>query len=480
MFAMDAHLSDHDLLHLDESRARQLVEQDPAIGLWALLQLCALKRAQANQDPPESTPSSQIPPYKKAPGKKKPRGRGRKPGHAGSRRDRATKIDRHETHSLSCCPDCGGPVTPVRGKPRTRIVEDIAPTGPETTEHMIHSHYCPHCKKRVEPKVTSAMPKAAIGNRALLLGAWLHYGLGQTISQIQALFNSLFEFQLSAGALTQQWARLGLVFKPWHEQIGQAVRRGGVLHSDETGWRVNGKTHWLWCFTNPTASYYTIDPSRGSEVINNFLKDSFAGTLITDFFSAYNLVVAAKYQKCLAHLLRTIKDLDKGNDDAQWNALRRTLVRLLKDALALGARADREAPDFLSKRARIEVRMDSIINAPGAWEDADALRIVKRLRKFRAHLFTFLYEPAVPPDNNHAEREIRPAVIARKNSLHNTSDNGAELQALFLSIYRTLKRRRHDPLAVMAHALSTYIQTGQLPALPQAPATPAQPPPTQP
>jgi hypothetical protein len=82
---------------------------------------------------------------------------------------------------------------------------------------------------------------------------------------------------------------------------------------------------------------------------------------LTDFFSAYNLVAAAKYQKCLAHLLRTIKDVDKGNDDAQWNALRRTLVRLLKDALALGARADRDAPDYLSKRARIEVRMDSIM-----------------------------------------------------------------------------------------------------------------------
>jgi transposase len=478
---MDTPLSDHDLLHLDDRKASEIISAGPELVMWALLKLSAIARAQAaSTQTPESTPSSQIPPYKKAPGKKKPRGRGRKPGHVGSRRDQAAKIDRHETHSLSCCPDCGGAVTPVRGKPRTRIVEDIAPTGPETTEHTIHSHYCPHCKKRVEPKITSAMPKAAIGNRALLLGAWLHYGLGQTISQIQALFNSLFEFQLSAGALTQQWARLGLVFKPWREQIGQDVRRGGVLHSDETGWRVNGKTHWLWCFTNPTASYYTIAPSRGSEVINNFLKDSFAGTLITDFFSAYNLVDAAKYQKCLAHLLRTIKELDKGNDDAQWNALRRTLVRLLKDALALGARTDRDAPDYLSKRTRIEVRMDSIINAPGAWEDADALRIVKRLQKFRAHLFTFLHEPDVPPDNNHAEREIRPAVIARKNSLHNTSDNGAELQALFLSIYRTLKRRRHDPLAEMAHALSAYIQTGQLPALPQAPATPAQPTPAQP
>ena len=105
---------------------------------------------------------------------------------------------------------------------------------------------------------------------------------------------------------------------------------------------------------------------------------------------------------------------------------------------------------------------------PGAWNDADAARIVKRLSKYRTHLFTFLYDPAVAPDNNRAEREIRPAVIARKNSLHNTSDNGARLQAMLLSIYRTLKLRGADPLQIMAQALAQYLETGQLPPLPAA------------
>jgi transposase len=36
-------------------------------------------------------------------------------------------------------------------------------------------------------------------------------------------------------------------------------------------------------------------------------------------------------------------------------------------------------------------------------------------------LFTFLDTAGVPPDNNHAERMIRPAVIIRKNSLCNRS-----------------------------------------------------------
>ena len=68
-----------------------------------------------------------------------------------------------------------------------------------------------------------------------------------------------------------------------------------------------------------------------------------------------------------------------------------------------------------------------------------------------------------------AEREIRPAVIARKNSFHNTSDRGAQTQALLMSIYHTLKRRGCDPLKTIEQALRASIETGHLPPLPQGP-----------
>ena len=55
-------------------------------------------------------------------------------------------------------------------------------------EHTIHSDWCPKCKKRVEPKVTDALPNATLGNRVLVLSAWLHYALGNTLSQIVEVF----------------------------------------------------------------------------------------------------------------------------------------------------------------------------------------------------------------------------------------------------------------------------------------------------
>ena len=78
----------------------------------------------------------------------------------------------------------------------------------------------------------------------------------------------------------------------------------------------------------------------------------------------------------------------------------------------------------------------------------------------------FLDTPGVPSDNNHAERQIRPAVIIRKNSLCNRSQQGAATQAILMSIYRTLKLRGMDPTKTIAEALKTFLQTGTLPPLP--------------
>ena len=466
---MTRQFADQDLLNLTPEQATEIFQQGEDAVTWALLKLAALaqgKPTKPKRDP--STPSAQVPPYEKpnAKKKKRKRKRGRKAGHEGARRKAPPNIDKRENHALEACPDCGGPVsTPYDA--RTRVIEDIEKTTAVVTEHTIHSHYCAACKKRVEPKVTDALPKATIGNRALVLSSWLHYGLGQTISQILSVFDSLFHFPVSGGGLSNQWKRLADILEPWYEMIAQEARDGAVLHADETGWRVSGRTHWLWCFTAPDLTYYAIEVSRGSAVAQQFLAECFEGILVSDFYGAYNKVSAGGRQMCLAHLLRELKKVNETNQTLDWQVFEETLKRLLKDAIRLSRRPDREAEDYKRKVNRIHIRLDDLLAEQ--YEEADCKRLAKRLEKHRYSLFTFLDEAEVPFDNNHAEREIRPAVIARKNSLHNTSQNGARTQAILMSIYRTLKLRGHDPLETIADALALFIASGKLPQLPRAP-----------
>jgi hypothetical protein len=91
-----------------------------------------------------------------------------------------------------------------------------------------------------------------------------------------------------------------------------------------------------------------------------------------------------------------------------------------------------EPTKYESLRSCIEKRLNKLIQK--AWNNKDARRLVKRLVKYRASLFVFLYHREVPPDNNFAERQIRGVVVMRKNSYCNWSEQGAQTQVILRSI----------------------------------------------
>jgi hypothetical protein len=240
-----------------------------------------------------------------------------------------------------------------------------------------------------------------------------------------------------------------------------------VLHGDESGWRVDGKTHWLWCFVTRNLTYYMINRSRGSPALAKFFIEEFAGTLVTDFWGAYNAVVCALRQTCLVHLLRELDHTEQyKSPGAHWPEFAKKLRRLVGDAIRLWrARAETSEESYASRRARITARLEELLATP--WEDRHAKRLIKRLRRHQNDLFTFLDQPDVPFDNNAAERGVRPAVIIRKNSYGNRSLRGADCQSVLMSVFRTLKQRGHDPVRTITDALASYLTTGKLPPLPE-------------
>ncbi len=88
----------------------------------------------------------------------------------------------------------------------------------------------------------------------------------------------------------QMWYRLHAILFAGYQEIQQDALTSAVLDADETGSRVNGKTHWLWCFTTPSLTYYMIGRSRGSPALMKFFIEEFSGVLVSDFWSAYNAV----------------------------------------------------------------------------------------------------------------------------------------------------------------------------------------------
>jgi len=233
-------------------------------------------------------------------------------------------------------------------------------------------------------------------------------------------------------------------------------------------WRVNGQTHWLWCFTNHETTFYQIDRSQGSPALAKFFQSKFSGTLVTDFWSAYEQVCAGDKQKCWADQLRELDAPKKPapeelSDD--WERFGRRVKRLFKDAVKLASQRDElEESAYELAISRLERRVGEL--AQEEWKSADARRLAKRLDKYGHELFTFLWYDDVDPTNNHAEREVRPAVQMRKNSYQNASQKSDLTQAVLMTIFRTLRRRGHNPLTTLTEAVTHYAATGQLPDLP--------------
>ena len=268
---------------LTEEQARFIYAQGPEAVVFALLSLAkqlAEKRPSVSTTPDPSAPSGQTPPYVKPTAKGRAKPKGATPGHPGHRRPTPPRIDRREEHALSACPKCHGPVRACRSS-RTRIIEDIpADITPMVTEHTIPRYWCPQCRDTVEPVVPDALPGSTVGLRVVVLSAWLHYLLGVTLAQILDVFNFHLHFPLTAGGLVQMWRRLREILLAWYREIQAQALDSAVLHADETGWRVNGTTHWLWCFTTTDLTYYMIDRSRGSPALKKFFKKEFAGLVV--------------------------------------------------------------------------------------------------------------------------------------------------------------------------------------------------------
>lgn len=455
---------------LTAPQAAVLAAAGPEAVRLALLAASARIAALGRGGPSPSTPSGAVPPHLKPPagkrrGRKKP---GAKDGHAGSRRKPPPRVDARAEHRLAACPCCGGELQRCK-RTRTRLIEDIPQDiTPVVTEHTLHRDYCPQCRKHVEPVVPDAMPNATLGHHVVALSSWFHYGLGVTIGQTRDILGSHLHAQVTAGGLVDAWGRMAQALRPWQEQIADELRATACLHADETGWRVDGQTHWLWCFCDADSCLYLIDRSRGGEALRKFFTEAFAGTLVSDFWAAYELVACDDRQYCLVHLLRELEKVDERNRSLAWAAFARLLRRLVRDGIRLRKRTDFTPEKYRRRITLINRRLNQLANdaIDGVYADADAQRLGERISRHRDHLFTFLDKPHVPFDNNHAERQIRPAVILRKNILCNRSAGGADTQAVLMSIFRTLKLRGHDPTRTIASALRQLLQTGKLPPLP--------------
>lgn len=398
----------------------------------------------------------QATPFSKGSPSPTPKKPGRKRGHAVAQRAVPDKVDRTKVAVLPpACPACGGAVKKDDVQFQYQI--DIPrPIPVIVTRFRIHVGHCQACGQRLQgrhPEQTSdALGAAAvqIGPNALGLAAELKHGVGIPFGKTARILSTATALTINRSSLARASQRLARKCAPTYSRLMLRLRQGRVVHVDETGWRIGGQSAWLWVFTNQALSVYVIDPSRAHEVVETVLGTDYAGVLVSDCFLAYD-PLPYRQSKCLAHLLRRCKEIQalKSRRAVQFT---RDLARLLRAAITLKDRRRRMSTHgYRVACGRLETALDRLLARQ--LSDSDNARLATTLRKQRSRLLTFLYEAAVAPTNNAAERELRPAVVARKTGGCNRTDAGAQAHAILASVLRTCTKQGYDPVAMLKHLL---------------------------
>jgi len=380
---------------------------------------------------------------------------GRKAGHIGCTRPTPEHIDETIISGLSACPHCqhrlGEPVETV-----DHIQEDIVPAHKVVTCYRKHRYYCPQCQRVVSAAYhETEIPHSYLGPNVLIQAMLLKYRHHLPYESIREIFNSFATITVTEGALAQAFQRISTWLAVEQDAIAAAIRSSPSAHMDETGWRVDGQSHWLWEMVNEKLAYYRIDRSRSRAVARSML-GNFSGILISDFYSVYQKL-GLRQQKCLVHLLREMDRCRMSDQSQEFKKHYKKLRRILGDAERLkNSRATLAPWVFFRRLAALKERLLNFASA--SFDNKNWQRLSQRLLLHYEQLLTFLEVPGIPSHNNHAERLIRPNVINRNRSFGNRSVNGATAHAVSMSIIQSLKLQKRT----MSDALKrAYIQHRQ-------------------
>ncbi len=404
-----------------------------------------------------STPSSKVP-FKAnaAPENQHKRG-GAKKGHAGHGRQgfdesEADRVVPLESEVGNRCPQCGGPLE-HRGTERRSVI-DMAPLQPEKTLYIVPKQYCPRCGRAFQPHPPGVLPKTLFGNQLVTTAAAMHYLHGIPMGRICG------QLGLDLGALIKIFHRLAKLFSNIPSRLIEQYRQAAVKHADETGWPNDGHQGYVWLFATTRISLFLFRETRSSRVPQEvFGKDPLPGTLVVDRYHAYNKAPCL-LQYCYAHLLRDVQDMEKEFPDSpEVKHFVGIFASLLASAMNLRSSPITDAQFY--KKAK-EVKSQILKAVHDSAQHLAIRRIQEIFHKNEQRLYRWADDRQIPSDNNLAERDLRPTVIARKVSFGSQSEAGTNTRSILMTVLHTLKKQNSDPCTVLKTALDQLAKNPTL------------------
>jgi transposase len=401
-----------------------------------------LRKNSRNSSQPPSQDRPKPPLRPKGPSGRK---QGGQPGHEGHGRELLPTwaTDEVVVHWPQRC-ECGHAFCEAErvavGDPVRHQVEELPELATIVIEHQCPRVRCPECGAKPRATLPAEVAGSSFGPRFQAAVVTLSVRNRVSRRDVVELFEQLFRARISTGTVDVILARAGDALEDPFDDLLERVRRAKALNMDETGWRLQGSKRTLWgAFTDRHAVLH-VRPSRHEDHARELLAASTA-IVTSDRWWAYTHLPLGRRQVCWAHLRRDFQAHAEGIgaenefgdaglkicDELFWSweifqhtrerkELKRRIRLLRRELKPILRKYSGKAPRYKHTRG-----------------------IAKNLLKVWPALWTFSEKRGVEPTNNHAERQLRSAVIYRKLSLGSQSEDGETRIARLLSAHTTCR-----------------------------------------
>jgi transposase len=456
------------LLRMDEQIGRlekRVERQDERIaGLERRLGRSSRNSSQPpSQDPPASTPKRGKDPSGRA--------QGAQPGHQGRGRGLlpASAVDEVVDHWPAEC-DCGHRFCDaervVVGEPARHQVEELPVTAVGVTEHRAQRVRCPGCGKRQTATLPAEVAHSAFGPRLQAAVATLSVRNRISRRDVVELCEQLFCARISTGSVEAILQRAGDALAEPYEDLLEEVRLAAHVNMDETGWRLRGAQRALWGVFTDRHAVLRIAPGRHEDHAKALLGGTQA-IVTSDRWWAYGHLPVGRRQVCWSHLQRDFAHCADGlaAERELGEAGLRVCEELFWSWEIFGHTGDRRELKRRIRAVRREFKPIVRRHATKAARYRRTRGLARNLLKIWPALWTFTDHDSVQPTNNHAERGLRGAVIARKLSLGSQSPGGEQRTQRLLSAHTTCRLQRRSLHAYLADLLGAHARGDPAPLL---------------
>jgi transposase len=420
-----------------------------------------------NSSQPPSTDRPGVKPHPKSQRKSTGRKTGGQPGHLGHTLRLVDQPQEIQVHAPSHCRACGqnleGASTIRRER---RQVVDLPPVQVWVVEHQAETKNCPGCGV----ETTGAFPEGVeapvqYGPGIVTVAVYLNQQQLLPMERTCEVLGEVFGCPIAEGTLESAVARCNEQLAEAEAAIKGQVARAGIVHFDETGLNVNGKTYWLHVASTPGLTFYAAHRKRGCEALDEIgVLPGFQGTAVHDGWVSYWQYGDCQHALCNAHHLRELtfvaEELEQG-----WAQELRELLLEIKQATD-AAREQGVAELAAETQRAFEARYDALLeggltmNPPpeptgkrGRPPRGKAGSLVDRLRAHKGATLAFMEDLAIPFDNNQAERDIRMVKVKGKISGCFRTTTGVDRFCRIRGYISTLRKQGIPILSALGQAM---------------------------